>query len=143
VNYTAEGTSFLGSALSVILTEDFPAYTTYTAPSFLFSGSTGSDQMSFPQAGVYLLQFCLNTFLISSVNAVDIVSNSGLSGVTVLGSSANYTAPSISNRLVSFDIISSLASGVIVFPDQAGLLALYGSNWSGCRCFWVNVIRLY
>jgi len=99
--------------------------------------------MYFPQAGVYSLQFMFNTFAISSINAVDVVSNSGLSGVTVLSNSTNYTAPSSSNRLVSFDIISSLTTGVIAFPNQSALLTLYGANWSGCRAGWVFVIRLY
>jgi len=142
-NPSSYGSSLFGNATVASLSEDNPAYTTYTAPFFLFSGAGGSDEIYFPQAGVYLLQFTFNTFLISSVNAVDVVSNSLLSGVTVLGSSTNYTAPSSSNRLLSFDIISSLPTGVIAFPTQVALLALYGSNWSGCRVGFLNVTRLY
>jgi len=99
--------------------------------------------MYFPQAGVYLLQFVIGIYSSSPVGSVDVVSNSGLSGITVLGSSANYTARSSRGLLVSFDIISSLTTGVIAFPDQSALLALYGSNWSNCQAQTVNVTRLY
>jgi len=142
-NVAANGTSFFGSATSgSYIIPDYPAYTTYTGPSFLFSGGVGSDEMIFSQAGVYLLQFRINAFLISSVNAVDIISSSALSGVSVIGSSANYTATS-SNAFASFDVISASSGGTIILPSQTVLLTLYGPNWSGCRCVGMNVIRLY
>jgi len=99
--------------------------------------------MYFPQAGVYLLQFLIGIFTSSPVDSVDVVSNSLLSGITILGSSANYTARLSRANLVSFDIISSLTTGVIAFPDQSALLALYGPNWSNCMAQTVNVTRLY
>jgi len=143
MNFAAFGTSFFGNATTATFVEDYPAYTTYTSPFFLFSGAGGSDEMYFPQSGVYLLQFQLITASSSSIDAVDVVSNSGLLGVTVLSSSANYTAPSSTSLFMSFDVIRSLTTGVIAFPDRSALLTLYGPNWSDCSGFWVLATLLY
>jgi len=134
------GSSFFGSATTFYTTHDYPS-PTYTTPSFLFSGSDGSDGISFPRAGVYLLQFLLGT--VSPLNAVDVVSNSVLSGVTLLSSSSNASSSSSVGEYVSYAVVSSLATGLITFPNQTALLDLYGSDWGGCYCYEVSVTLLY
>jgi len=116
------------------------ASSSYGVPMFFYPSVYGSDEIEFQQDGVYLLQFYITAAYGSvSMNAVDICSESTLNGVTILSSSSNALE---GLYFTSYAIVSVSGERIINLPDQSGLLALYGTNWSGCWCSSMVAVRL-
>jgi len=135
------GTSFFGNPVGYATSIDSPA-NAYTSPTFTFSGVGGSDIMTFPQAGVYILFPVITCLYGGPLNEVAIIFDSTLTDVTVNNDSINDGTIPVSNYTLSFANITSGVDGSITFPPSSELTSMYGVNWSNSICKMMLVHRL-
>jgi len=140
-NEITTGTSFFGNATSNYITTGDQNALSYSIPIFTFSGSGGSDILTFADSGVYLLQFSISVgYPYTYITPVDIIDRSSLVGVSAQGST--YNLGSFTSYALSIAVVTSILGGSISFPNSVDLLSDYGLAWSTSYCSNLTIARL-
>jgi len=101
------------------------------------------DSISFPQGGVYVIQFLISSEYYPTPNEIAIVGVSALYNVTILFESKNLNYASTEQLFTEVAIVHCSDDSSIVFPPYNSMPYIYGAGaWTTMDCTSFVITRL-